>query len=287
MCQFRNDARLLIVIAAFFFTAMAACVKALGDRIPLYEVVFFRTFLSAAVLGGLMRARGVRFRAKNLPLMLLRSLSGFASVSCNFYGLSKLSFGDANLLVSTFPVFVAILSFLFLGEKPTRALLVLIAVSVAGIAFILRPQLGFFNFAGFISLLAAVFSAIVIVAIHQTHETDPSLRIAFYFTGICAFIALPLMIQDFLVPNAEQTLFLTGAALFGTGGQIFMTKAYGLDDVSRLAPLSYVGVVLSFILGMIFWKEIPSATSLIGSAVVIVCCMMIARLERQPPTVAD
>jgi drug/metabolite transporter (DMT)-like permease len=287
MCQFLNDARLLIVIAAFFFTAMAACVKALGDGIPLYEVVFFRSFLSAAVLGGLMSARGVRFRAKNLPLMLLRSLSGFASVSCNFYGLSKLSFGDANLLVSTFPVFVALLSFIFLGEKPTKALIALIAVSMAGIAFILKPQLGFFNFAGFISLLAAVFSAVVIVAIHQTHETDPSLRIAFYFTGICAFIALPLMVQDFLIPDFTQSMYLIGAALFGTGGQVFMTKAYGLDDVSRLAPLAYVGVVLSFILGMIFWKEIPSWSSLVGSGVVIICCVMIARLERQPPTVAD
>jgi drug/metabolite transporter (DMT)-like permease len=287
MCQFRNDARLLIIVAAFFFTAMSACVKALGDHVPLYEVVFFRTFLSAAALGGLMMSRGVRFRAKNLPLMLARSLSGFASVSCNFYALGKLSFGDANLLVSTFPVFVAILSFLFLGEKPTKALGVLIALSIAGIALILRPQLGFFNFAGFIALLAAAFSAVVIVVIHQTHETDPSLRIAFYFTGICAFIALPLMIQDFLVPTPLQSLFLVGAAVFGTGGQVFMTKAYGLDDVSRLAPLAYVGVVLSFILGMIFWDEIPSPWSLIGSAVVIASCVAIARLERQPPVVAD
>lgn len=46
---------------------------------------------------------------------------------------------------------------------------------------ILRPQLDFLNYAGFIALMASFFSAVVVVAIHQSHETDPSLRIAFYF----------------------------------------------------------------------------------------------------------
>ncbi|HSA60514.1 MAG TPA: DMT family transporter [bacterium] len=285
--QFRNRAEALIIGASFFFVSMAACVKGVSGRMPVYETVFFRAFVSAVALGGLMKARGTGFRAKNLTLMLTRSLSGFAAMSCNFYALGKLSFGDACTLVNTFPVFAALFSFLFLGERPTRALWVLIALSWAGILMILRPQFHFLNFAGFIALLAAIFSAVVIVVIHQTHETDPSLRIAFYFTALCAFIAFPLMMQDYVPPNAREWALLLGAGVLGTGGQILMTHAYGLADVSRLAPLSYVAVVLSFVAGMLFWGEIPSLWSVAGSAVVILGCVLIARLGKQPPTAVD
>jgi drug/metabolite transporter (DMT)-like permease len=219
--------------------------------------------------------------------MLTRSLSGFAAMSCNFYALGKLSFGDACTLVNTFPVFAALFSFLFLGERPTKGLWALIALSWLGILLILRPQFHFLNFAGFVALLAAVFSAVVIVVIHQTHETDPSLRIAFYFTTLCAFISLPLMLQNYVAPDTREWALLAASGILGTGGQILMTKAYGLSGVSRLAPLSYTGVVLSFLAGVIFWGEIPAFWSVAGSAVVILCCVLIARLEKQTPAVVD
>lgn len=278
---------MLIVVASFFFVAMAACVKEVSGRMPVYETVFFRALISAVVLGLLMKARGTGFRAKNLPLMLTRSLSGFAAMSCNFYALGKLSFGDAAMLVNTFPVFGTIFSFFLLGERPTKPLLALIALSWAGILLILRPDWSFWNRAGLVALLAAVFSGLVIVVIRQTHETDPSLRIAFYFTAFCALISAPLMGVHFVMPDVREAALLFGSGIFGTGGQILMTRAYGLDNVSRLAPLSYTGVVLSFLAGLLFWNEIPAWGSIAGSGLVILSCVLIARLEKQPPVAAD
>lgn len=280
--QFRNKPETLIITASFFFVAMSACVKSVSNHIPVYEILFARAFVSALLLGALMKARGTGFRAKNLPLMLVRSLAGFAAMSCNFYALGKLSFGDASMLVSTFPVFGTIFSFFLLGERPTKPLMGLIALSWTGIILILRPEWTIWNKAGLIALLAAVFSGLVIVVIRQTHETDPSLRIAFYFTAICSVLAAPLMGYHFVVPTTRETLLLLGSGLFGTGGQILMTRAYGLEDVSRLAPLSYTGVVLSFIAGLLLWNEIPTWGSMAGSGIVILSCVLISRLERKP-----
>ncbi len=283
LTRIRNDGRALVLLAAFFFTSMAACVKAVSPTIPLYETVFFRSAISAVILGGLMLRRHISFRAQNFPLLTTRSLSGFLAMSCNFYALGHLNFGDVAMLVNTFPLFVALLSFLFLGERLTRPLFLWIAVALVGVAMILRPQLNFLNYAGLIALLASFFSAIVVVAIHQSHETDPSLRIAFYFTAICTVISPPLMFQNFVRPDLKETILLVASGLFGTGGQIVMTKAYGLDDVSRLSPLAYFGVVLSFLMGIFFWEEIPTHWSIAGSLVVIGACIQIARLKRPTP----
>src|SRR3989338_10345563 len=158
LTKIRNDARALILIAAFFFTGMSACVKAVAPTIPLYEPVFFRSAISAAILGCLMYRRRIPFRAKNVPLLTTRALSGFLAMSCNFYALGHLNFGDAAMLVSTFPFFVALLSFLFLGERLTRPLFLWIAVALIGVGMILRPQINFLNYAGLIALLARFFS---------------------------------------------------------------------------------------------------------------------------------
>lgn len=283
--RLRDNARFLILTAAFFFTSMAAAVKAVSPEIPLYEIVFFRSTISVVVLGILMCANRIPFRARNFPLLATRSLSGFLAMSCNFYALGHLTFGDTSMLVNTFPLFVALLSFLFLGERPTRTLLFWILVALIGIVLILRPQLNFLNYAGFIALMASFFSAVVVVAIHQSHETDPSLRIAFYFTASCTLISAPIMLQNFVLPTPRETAFLVLMGLMGTGGQIVMTKAYGLEEVSRLSPLAYFGVILSFLMGIIFWKEIPTAWSIAGSAVVMLCCIQIARLEKPTPLI--
>ncbi len=280
---FKNNPRLLILAASFFFTGMSVCVKAVSPKIPIYEVVFFRTSVSFLILAGLLWSRGIPFRARNVPILMTRSLSGLLAMSCNFYALGRLTLGDCAILGSTFPIFVAILSFLFLDERPTKTLFFWISIAVIGIGLILRPQMNFFNYVGLIALLASFFSAIVVVAIHQSSETDPSLRIAFYFMGVCTFIAIPIMLQHYVAPTPRETLWLISSGLFGTAGQIVMTHAYGLEDVSRLSPLSYFGVVLSFLAGMILWREIPTSWSIVGSLVVMVCCIQIARLERAEP----
>lgn len=272
--------------AAFFFTGMAACIKAISSTIPLYEMVFFRSAISVLLLSLLMLRRGTSFRAKNLPLMVTRSLAGLIAMTCNFYALGHLAFGDVAMLVHTFPLFVALLSFLFLGERLTRSLLFWIFIAMLGIALILKPQLNFFNYAGWIALLASFFTAVVVVVVHQSSETDPSLRIAFYFTATCTLVGAAVMAQHFVLPNLQETLYLLGAGLLGTGGQIVMTRAYGMEDVSRLSPLAYVGVVLSFIVGILFWNEIPTLGSMIGSLIVILCCIQIARIEK-PGIVVD
>lgn len=278
--KLRDNPRLLIVTAMVLYTAMSACVKAVSGRIPVSESIFFRASIAAFLIGVLAMSRGVSFKAGNVPLLVARSLSGLLAMSCNFYALGKMTLGDLSVLGNTFPIFVAVLSAVFLDEKLTRALIVWIAVALMGILILLRPDFHFFNVTGLIVLLGAFFSAIVVIVIHQSHETEPSLRIAFYFMMTCTIVSIPLMAQHYVIPTRLELLFLTGAGVFGTGGQILMTRAYGLEDVSRLAPLAYSGVVFSFLAGLLFWGEMPTLASMAGGFIVILACLRIFRLEK-------
>lgn len=278
----RNGA-LLIISATFFFTAMGACVKGASQTIPLFEIVFTRSIVSVIMLAFFLQWRGITYRAGN-PLMLIsRALAGSLAIGCNFYALGHLNFGDATVLLLTFPVFVALLSFIFLGERPSRRLLMLIGIAWLGIALILKPQLDVVNFAGLIALLAAIFSSLDVMTVHLSTRTDHALRIAFYLVAGASLMSFPLMLQNFVWPTPFTALLLLGAGVFGTFAQILISQAYGLGEVSRLSPLSYVSVVNAFVLGLIVWDEVPHWSSLLGAGTVVVCCIVIARLKKTEP----
>lgn len=269
-----------------FFTGMAACVKALAVHIPLYEMIFFRSGISALLLWILLRQRRIPVRATRMRLLLIRSLLGFIAMSCNFYALSHLPLGDAAILTNSFPIFVALLSFFLLDERPDRGLFLWITIALLGIALILKPQFNFFNYTGLLALLSSLLNGMVVIAIHISHETDPSPRIAFYFMAVCTLLATPPMLHHFVTPQGPEIWFLVGMGLFGAIGQILMTRAYGLEDVSRLAPLAYSGVIFSFLIGILFWEEIPTWSAGLGSLVVIVSCIRIAKREQEKPLAA-
>jgi len=282
--RFWQNGPLLLIIATFFFTGMGACVKAAAAaNIPLFQIVFVRSIVSALILGVLLPCRRIPYRGKNQMMLISRALAGSLAIGCNFYGLGQLPFGDATVLLLTFPVFLVILSFFVLGERPTPRLILLITIAWIGIILVLRPQFGVFNWAGLIMLLAAVFSAFDVMTIHIAKRTDPALRIAFYLTAGASVFSLPFMLMDYVMPTGSGWLYLIGAGLFGTVAQILISQAYGLGEISRLSPISYLSVVNSFALGVIIWHEIPAWLSLGGALIIVVCCTFIIRLEKAEP----
>ena len=98
-----------------------------------------------------------------------------------------------------------------------------------------------------------------------------------------SLISFPLMLQDFVMPNGREWMFLIGAGLFGTFAQIWISRAYGLAEVSRLSPLSYISVVNAFILGIVLWDEISTWTTTLGAVIIMLCCIVIARIEKTEP----
>lgn len=70
-------------------------------------------------------------------------------------------------------------------------------------------------------------------------------------------------------PTAEQWFWLVLLSLFGTAGQWLITKAYQVGEASALAPLDFSRLILAGFTGFVFFAEVPTATTLIGAAIVI------------------
>jgi drug/metabolite transporter (DMT)-like permease len=72
----------------------------------------------------------------------MRSICGSISLLCSFYAFKHLPASDVIAITNTFPIWVAILSWPLLGERPTREVWFAVLCSVAGSILINQPQLG-------------------------------------------------------------------------------------------------------------------------------------------------
>ena len=59
------------------------------------------------------------------------------------------------------------------------------------------------------------------------------------------------------------------AGFCGGGAQILLTESYRHADMSTIAPFEYTSIVLGLIIGYFLFDDIPTATMLIGTAIVV------------------
>ncbi|MBX7148683.1 DMT family transporter [bacterium] len=275
-----NNPYLLILIGEFFFTALAVCVKFVSSSLHVMEIVWIRSLVSISCLAFLMLYYKVSLIPANPKIMLIRALAGAGSMMCNFYSLSKLPLGESMVLFTTFPLFIVVLDFFILKEKPKFLLIILTLIGWAGVYIILAPQFDTFGPSAFITLLGSFLTALDLVLIHILSKSEEPLRVGIFFVIAAFLFATPFMLTQAIMPSPYDLSFLIAAGVMGTGAILTITKAYGLGKISKISPMAYSAVVMSYLSGLLLWNEKPSVYSIAGSVVVIITCIVIMRMEK-------
>jgi len=74
--KFNSFNKFNLIFASFFFSLMTLCVKNIDKRIPIYELVFFRSLLSLMITLFIINLKNINPWGKNRPLLILRGVLG-------------------------------------------------------------------------------------------------------------------------------------------------------------------------------------------------------------------
>lgn len=282
-----ENAVFCMILACFLFAIMGASVKIALREVPIYQAVFFRSVISALMIGSFIFWKKKSFVGNNPLLLTGRGLAGFVALNLNFYAISKIPLGDASILNQTSPLFVAFFSAFFLGEKLSKRVLCLSLLSFGGVTLIIKPTLNLagspdYHFAALAGLLGGMIAALAYVAISRLHDSDSSLTMAFYFTAISSLFSAPFMIYQTVFPSMPVLVCLIIAGISGTFAQLLLTYSYKNEEASKVAPFSYVAVIFSFLIGIVLFDEIPDLYSIFGSLLVILSCILLIRIRSKP-----
>jgi drug/metabolite transporter (DMT)-like permease len=271
----------LKLASVVLLSGMTLCVKLLGPETPIGETIFVRGLISVIVLA-LIAWRTHRLhllKTRNWRGHALRSLSGTISMFFLFSALTMIPLADVTAITFTAPMFLTILAMVFLGERIHRYRWSALVLGFIGVLIMIGPHLSLgsaqsldsLQTAGSLAALgAALFAAVAMAYLRAMSGAEHAITITFYFSlTFMGCAALTVFFQGWPMPTLTQAFLIVLAGLFGVFGQLLMTYSYRYAEASTIAPLEYSSMIMSILLGYLFFAEVPMVSVWIGAPLVI------------------
>ncbi|MDP5106615.1 MAG: DMT family transporter [Polaribacter sp.] len=258
-----------MIFSVFAFALMNAVVKYLAV-FNVYQLVFFRSVGTLFFTIPLLIKNKIPFLGNNKKLLLIRGLVGVVSLTCFFQSLNYLAVGTAVSLRYTSPIFAAVLAYFFLKEKIKTIQYFLFTLALFGVLIIKGFGVDVHTIGLILILISAFFHGSVFVLIRKLGNKENPYVIINYFM-IMAFVFGGIMsINHWRNPNATEWLLLLSLGVFGYIGQLYMTKAFQANETNVVAPLQYLEIIFTIIIGVLWFGEIYSLTTLLGIFLILI-----------------
>lgn len=220
-----------------------------------------------------------KFERGDLPRLLVIALLTVPSyhLSLNFAE-TTVSSGVAGFLISLGPVFIAVLSAIFLKEKIRGRLVIALFLGIAGVIVLSLPNMGFGSNGSIVgplevvlaALSFAIFSVLSKPLVHKYGSVPVTIWSGLGGTAML----LPLLSQGFV--SEVAALSLTGwlsvlylSLLSTVVGYLLFYMLVSRGAVSRLSIQLYLIPVVSVVGGVLLLQEALSIYTIVGGAILL------------------
>lgn len=272
-------------IGTGLFSIVFASGKLTGDAGSATQILFLR-YLSGffvLVLITFFKGRGFKPYYSDKPLThLLRAFMGAFGGSAMIYAAANMPLIDATAIGLLQAVFVIALGVMMLGEHLTPQKWAGIVICCIGSVMIvgskgafLSMDVGYIMPAG-VALIGAALVAFEGIMIKKLSMTEKFLSVLLYVNGFSmVLLSIPAYLTWQSVDLSDNTPFIMLGPLAITA-QYFILKGYQLADVSLLGAIDYTWLIFAGIIGYLFFAEIPTLVTVLGSIVIVLGGIVLA-----------
>jgi drug/metabolite transporter (DMT)-like permease len=286
------NAILIKSVSVLLFALMSVLVRWLGDRVPLGQVVFFRSAFAIVPVVLVYGWRGELMAAVRTERPFGHAGRGLISVAgmfLNFAALARLPLADANALAFAAPLITVALAALILKEQVRAYRWSAVAIGFAGVIVMLWPYLDVGHMTatpaatvGAICALTAAFTnAGSVIQTRRLTASETTSSIVFYFSFICMLFGACTLPFGWVSPSFSELAALIGVGIIGGVSHIFLTESYRWASASVVAPFDYAAMLWAFGFGYAFFGEVPTVYVFIGSAIVTASGLFVIWRERR------
>ena len=282
----------LKVIAALLFAVMSVLVRWLGDRVPLGQVVFFRSFfgmLPVVLIYAVRRELMTAVRTARPLGHLGRGLVSVIGMFLSFAAVARLPLADANALAFAAPLLTVALAAVFLGERVRVYRWSAVAIGFVGVIVMLWPYLDLGHIAASttasVGAVCAVLNAFTnaggVIQTRRLTDSETTSSIVFYFSLICALFGALTLPFAWHSPSAPEFAALCTIGLLGGISHILLTESYRYAAASVVAPFDYTSMLWALLIGWWVFGELPAALVYVGGVIVAAAGLFVIWRERQ------
>jgi len=264
------------------FPFMNAAVKLLAHRYPAMEITWarFTGHLMVMLVVFLPQYRWALFRTRRPLVQLGRSALMLVSNLVFVMAIGAVPLATASAIGFTSPLLVTALSVPLLQEQVGWRRWSAVVVGFAGALMVIRPGSGFRDPAVLLILFSSFAYALYQIATRlvRTDTAATGIIFAALLGSLGMSLAMPFI---FVMPRSllDMVLFVT-LGLLGGAGHYMVIRAFQLGPAAVIAPLGYVELIGSVVLGYLLFGNFPDVWTLLGSGVIIASGIYIAMRER-------
>ena len=182
-----------MLFASFSFGSMNALVKWASLEADVWSMVFVRSMVIAVAIFLICRRSGITLIVEDRRSMLLRCITGLIAMILYFSALGLIPIGQAVTLQYTNPLFVALLSSVFVSEKVEPFVWTLAIISFIGIVLIVSPDLQTIEVNAVLALGSGFFAALAYLYVRRLRASEHALSIVFWFATFSVAFTLSLI----------------------------------------------------------------------------------------------
>lgn len=294
---------MMIIIGMLAIGIIDNCVRLIADHVGLWQFHGIRSLMAAPliVIGCLLL--NLRWLPISWRGALIRTTFLTLSMLLYFGALPTASVAQAGAGLFTSPIWVLVISALFLNAPIGPRRIIAVGLGFIGVLLILKPWQDTFTIWSLAPVAAGFLYALGALSTRRYCAEEPAPALMFLFfvglgvTGWLGVAALSIWPQPGLVPEApffflewRWPIVLSGWGwiAFQAAGSIFcvfcVTKGYQSGDTTYIALFDYTFLLSASLTGWLAWGDVLDAYGFAGAALIIGSGVFIALRTAQEPT---
>jgi drug/metabolite transporter (DMT)-like permease len=273
----------IIISASSFALIPIFAIYAYDSGVTTTTLLFLRFAFAAIIFFAYLFVKEKNWKITKRQILFLILLGGILYTMQSTFYFSAVKYIPASLaalLLYLHPIFVAVLSFLFNKEKPSKKIIIAIILSLIGILFVLGSPKGHINLIGILLAVGAaiVYSIYILIGDRVTKQLSPMIT--------CAFISLFCSLSLFFGGTFTHTIsfhfekmgwFMAVGVGFFCSVVAMFTFFAGMKIIgpTKATILSMIEPVVTFILSTILFHEKMSAFQLLGGVIVLIGAILV------------
>ena len=264
---------------------IVAIVKYVANDISVAIILMFRYIFCLPILifFGLRLDGFSHFKIKNIKVLALRSVSGLLGLSFWYLSVIYLAISKALALGQIMPIFICLLSIMFLGERVGIYRWSAIIFGLIGALVIIDPGTDGWKNIGFLYIFLGTLSAsIMFVSLRQLGLTENPIAAAFWYNTFGAMV-FTIYCSSFLSLGSISKniwLILLIIGILASAQQIFMALSHKYASASGLAPIHYANIPIGVFIGVLVFNETISFNFIFGTALIVGATLFIIYREK-------
>ncbi len=294
----------LMIFALMLLGLQDALIKFTSGMLSLWQFQLIRSSLNLLLV--LILARMIWGTSRPAPkrwwAVMLRSFFLVVTMVFFFAGIPFLSLAEIAAGLYVYPLYIAVLSGVFLGERVGPRRVFAILAGFVGTLLILKPGTDSFRLVNLLPVIAALWYALTVMSTRKLCREESPVTLAFgvAITFLAAGLVGTLALSTSVVSHAlgtwpEQWPYLFSGwrdipmwvvglimccSLLNVTANISLSKSYQSAESSWLAPFDYSYLIFATFWGFVFSGTIPDNWTFAGMSLIAAAGIFVAWRER-------